>query len=273
MSLLFKSLFVVLVFLLSTGKKYLPGVYTARWLWIILKYLKLIKPKAEGVENPFVEFTRTTRCSWLECDIFGFHKNNATYFTELDLARTETFMFALHRYFYNEYQNGKIAFIPLATVQAHFLKELKTFQKYYIRTRIVGWGDKWIYLITIFTIPEPERTVDAQYQPIKVLQDIPPLYHHLDNDNPKRSHTERVLCLSVAKLIFKNGRQTIQPWDIIQRSCSSSASSTLTSAVNEYAHDVESKIGNYSQNVVELLKIYENSPSQLSENFVAKLKL
>lgn len=178
----------------ATSYKHLPGCYTLRFSWISIKYLylKSITIKKKSVSTPF---TRHSYCAPLECDIFGLHKNNASYFTELDLARTETVLYALHRYFRGRIQrNEKYAFVPLASITNHFLKEIKPFQKYSIETKIVAWNDSSLLTISLFLI-KAENTPSSK--------------KFIYNNN------KRVAAISIAKLVFKNGRQTVPPIEII----------------------------------------------------------
>lgn len=236
--------------------KYLPGSYTIRFFWIVLKWLYLEKPDKSWKKSPFNELTRNSKCSLLECDLFGFHKNNVTYFTELDLCRTECTLIALINYFQNSVKNGKkFAFIPLASITNHFLKEIKPFQNYQMHTKIIGWGNKWVWLITVFTVDEKIKKIDNDINnnnldPL-LPESIPPLYLY-NNDGNENKFGKRVCCISLGKLVFKEGRKTLKPWDVVQLAGNEDVK------LNQLANSNEEQVVANTNNAMELLKIYES---------------
>ncbi|QPG77036.1 hypothetical protein FOA43_004433 [Brettanomyces nanus] len=174
-----------------TSYKYLPFVYTARFYAIPIKYLRFrrsprhLKAFHDTVKQSklslFNSIARHTYCCPMECDFFGFHKNNSTYQIELDLNRTEALLSKLYPYlldFHN--RKGKYPFIPLATVGIYFMKEILPFQRYRVENRILSWDEKWIFVLSEFKVGD------------------------------------RVVAVSVGKLVFKDGRKTINPADIIE---------------------------------------------------------
>jgi hypothetical protein len=234
--------------------KYLPGSYSIRFFWCIAKYI-YIKPINKNPISPFTELIRYNNCCLLECDFFGFHKNNVTYFTELDICRTETTLNALHYYFKNCYLTGKkIAFVPLASIQNHFMKEIKPFQNYEMHTKIVSWGNKWFWLITIFTINEKIKEIinpiNENDLNLNVPENLPPLYLNYKNGD---KFGKRVCCLSLGKLVFKDGRKTLPPWEAIK------LANINNNEFNLKAIENEKKIALFSNNPTELLQIYENT--------------
>ncbi|EGA83931.1 YBR096W-like protein [Saccharomyces cerevisiae Lalvin QA23] len=73
-------------------------------------------------------------------------------------------------------------YIPVANVFTNFLKEIKPFQKYSVSSRIICWDEKWIYVMSRFTIKKGT-----------------------------------VLCsLSLTKYVLKDGRKTIKPKDALE---------------------------------------------------------
>lgn len=180
---------LVALFLISSFK-YLPGVYFFRFYMVPIRYLFLKKPadiaklKSEAKGNPSILWdpvNRYTYCCPMECDFFGFHKNNGTYQTELDICRTEVILDKLYPFFINfkKTQNGRIPYVPLATLGIHFIKEISPFQKYYMENRILSWDNKWIFTLTLFKVGD------------------------------------RICSASVGKLVFKDGRKTIPPQEVI----------------------------------------------------------
>lgn len=231
--------------------KYVPFGYSVRFYWVAFKYFYLEK-LSPVVKSPFTESIRKNKCCPLECDFFGFHKNNGTYFTELDLCRTECTLNAIHTYFKNCILNKKpFAYVPLASITNHFLKEIKPFQNYQMNTKIVGWGDKWFWLITVFTIKEKIKPIDPVDNEGKhVIENIPPLYLY-QKDGDKIGN--RVVCLSVGKIVFKKGRETLKPWDAFQ------LAGVKDLSIKERGNLGEQKVAEFTNNVSELLNIYHET--------------
>ncbi|KAG0681541.1 hypothetical protein C6P40_004694 [Pichia californica] len=265
MTILLKIIGTILTIFGISSYKYLPGSYTIRFLWVVLHalYLKPINKPIKNNKNigenisPFSTFKRYNKCCLLECDFFGFHKNNVTYFTELDLCRTECGLFALHYYFKNSIlKNEKFAYVALANVSNNFLKEIKPFQNYEMNSKIIGWGDKWVWMITIFTIDEKIKIINNDTNnnnntDNKIIpENIPPMYLNL-KDGDKIG--KRVSCISLAKLVFKQGRKTLDPWNIVQ------LSGFEDNEINLKARKNEIGVSENSNNPLELLKIFEQT--------------
>ncbi|OWB81545.1 hypothetical protein B5S33_g163 [[Candida] boidinii] len=216
-----------LIFIGLSSYKYLPFVYFLRFYRLPLKYLYLQKPKDVIVDKVFLqkfsesfsEFEvfkktkRSTYCSILECDMY-FHKTNSSYFVEMDLARSELFSKNFKQFFWyyqdlksnnggnvdkkdddnNKQKDQKRKFstknggllhwpyVALGTVSTSFLKEIKPFEKYYTESRVLTWDSKWFYILTVF----------------------------------KLTNSDRVVAIGVAKLVFKDGRKTIPPQEILE---------------------------------------------------------
>lgn len=174
-----------------TSYKYIPLVYFLRFYKVPIKYLGLRKDKkslqqfdANVKKNKMSLFdpvTRYTYCCPMECDFFGFHKNNCTYQTELDINRSEVILAKLYPYFLDFNKKfGSYPYVPLATIGIYFMKEIKPFQKYRIENRILSWDQKWIFLLSEFKVGD------------------------------------RTVALSVGKLVFKDHRKTIPPSKVIE---------------------------------------------------------
>ncbi|ODV63477.1 uncharacterized protein ASCRUDRAFT_30673 [Ascoidea rubescens DSM 1968] len=128
-----------------------------------------------------------------ECD-FYLHKNNAAYFTECDIARTEL-MLSVFQNFMWHYQDSSpnknsffksladSPYVPVASIQAIFKKEIAPFQRYNIITRILTWDEKWIFVLSKFCSGK-------------------------DNKN--------LHCILTTKYVLKEGRKTIPPKKALQ---------------------------------------------------------
>lgn len=172
---------------LATSYKYLPLAYQVRFWSLPIRYIYVHAPPAQAKPNPSAAFVRSSYCCPLECDLFGFHKTNSSYFVELDLARTETMLHAFHWYFYKERP-----FVPLAEIRCLFLKEIAPFQRYDVVSKVVAIGTKWVYLVSIFTV-----------------RDKGGLQVNVNGTSL------RACAISVGKLVFKNGRKTINVNEIV----------------------------------------------------------
>lgn len=159
--------------------------------------------------QPFQIVKRGSYCCPLECDLFGFHKTNSSYFVELDLARTDTVLNAFHGYF-----KTNTPFVPLAEITCHFLKEIKPFQPYDVVSRVVAVGEKWCYVISIFVVKNDPNGLSLALN----------------------GESQRVCAVSVGKLVFKAGRKTINVNSILPKGDQAPAlerEATLQAAIND----------------------------------------
>lgn len=180
-SKLVKTAFIL--FALSSYKS-LPFAYYYRIYWIFFKRLYLFKVFSKyknDTKSIFQKSTYKTYNSPLECD-FYLHKSNSCYAEELDIVRSELMTSVLQKFF-TEYptQSKQFPFVPVASLWTSFRKEIKPFERYTIESRILGWDEKWIFVISKF---------------IKINGDI--------------------ASTSITKYVFKDGRKTIKPIDAIK---------------------------------------------------------
>lgn len=179
MSILYTS-FITFTFAIAISSyKYLPFAYQFRFWSLLVNYLFILPPPPK--QTPFQICIRKTYCSPLECDLFGLHKTNSSYFVELDLARTETVLRAFHGYF-----KTKKPFVPLAEITCHFLKEIKPLQKYQVISRVIAVGEKWCYVLSFF-VTDDKNGISLQLNGVNY----------------------RVCAISIGKLVFKDGKKTV----------------------------------------------------------------
>ncbi|SMN21855.1 similar to Saccharomyces cerevisiae YBR096W Putative protein of unknown function [Maudiozyma saulgeensis] len=176
-------------FYLVSSYKSVPGAYFVRFYAAIFPLL--LGPLITGKKNTenikklqknemsalgYVKYK--TYASPMECD-FYLHKNNATYFTELDISRGELMTKLLQKIFLD---SPKYPYIPVANVFTNFLKEIKPFESYTVSSNILCWDEKWIYVASRFM---------------------------------KKNDT--ILCsFSLTKYVVKDGRKTIPPKDVFE---------------------------------------------------------
>ena len=177
---------LVAVFLLINYKA-LPLVYYVRFYTQLLKHV-LIPYYKYGAKNPLIAklqkdthgvFSTTvlhTYNSLFETDMY-MHKNNGTYFVDMDIARTEL----MSKIFVKSWMTcKKWPIVPVGSIHAIFKKEIKPLQKYTIESNILCWDEKWIYVICKFFI--------------------------------KNSKNEKILATyGLTKYVLKEGRKTIPP--------------------------------------------------------------
>lgn len=131
-------------------------------------------PQPHKTHPIFTPYSITSRTPILETD-YNFHKSNSTYFTDLDISRT-----ALVTRLYTPGLSivskeldvellatsaspeakgkgkGKGANIPktmyvaLGSVYCGFKREIKPFVRYEVESRVVGWDQKWLYVLSFF---------------------------------------------------------------------------------------------------------------------------
>ncbi|KAM5454723.1 hypothetical protein MaudCBS49596_002020 [Microsporum audouinii] len=157
--------------------------------------------KPGHVHPIFVPSSITSRTTLWETD-YNIHKSNSTYFSDLDIARTTlvTDLYSpglelVKREMNKELDaNGKQLYpgriaVMLGSVYCTFKKEIKTFEKYEMRTKIAGWDEKWLYILTFF-LRFPKRKGEP-----KVL-----------------------LAVGVSKYVVKKGRKTVRPENVLRAS-------------------------------------------------------
>lgn len=136
-----------------------------------------------------------THCSPMECDLY-MHKNNATYFTDLDVSRGDLMCKIFQQLFLGSKQ---WPYIPVANVFTTYFRDIKPFERYSVTSRILCWDEKWIYVLSEFTKPCSSSN-SANISKSGIERD-------LKRDN------ETLCSLSLTKYVLKNGRITISPVD------------------------------------------------------------
>lgn len=160
----------------------------------------------------FAPLTISTTTPLLEID-HNLHKSNSTYFSDLDESRTALMVHLLSSTRFSPKEldgegiKGSFAVI-LASVHATFLKEIKPYERYSVRSRILGWDEKWILIGSVFVRPknaadrkrekkEAERRAKATGKSETVSK------------GPDRG--EVLLATALSKYVVKKGRFTVPP--------------------------------------------------------------
>lgn len=99
-----------------------------------------------------------SRSPLLETD-YNFHKSNSTYFADLDESRTALVTKLLVAGFKQGAQNlqreghkGRLSII-LGSVHTSFHREIKPYELYEVRSRVLGWDKKWLVIASFFIRP------------------------------------------------------------------------------------------------------------------------
>ncbi len=193
-----------------TNIKGIPFAWHARFYYYVFKSLWLNKNKqistkeSQSSNDIFRPRVFKTHAPPIECDMY-LHKSNSTYFSDLDIARTDFMCFILKKaYLYYNKKNGRYPFTPVAKVQISFKKEIKPFQRYTVNSRIVAWDDKWIFVLSKFMINDPKSVKRAIIQGDS--KSIP-----AKTGNKVLDKYSTVAAVALTKYVLKNGRITIPP--------------------------------------------------------------
>jgi Thioesterase-like superfamily len=149
-----------------------------------------------GSTHPIFEpVSMYSRSPLLETD-YNLHKSNSTFFTDLDVSRTalatkllQPGMRAGSERLEQEGKTGSPNVI-LGSVHCSYHKEIKPYEKYEIRSRILGWDKKWLLIGSWFI--RPGRAPDGK--------------------------DEQVLASALSKYVIKKGRFTVPPERALQSS-------------------------------------------------------
>lgn len=127
-----------------------------------------------------------TRSPLLETD-YNLHKSNSTYFSDLDESRTALMTKVLipslkqgSKNLEREGHKGRLAVI-LGSVHTTFHREIMPYERYEVRSRVLGWDKKWIVIASWFIRPAT------------------------------KGKDEVVLASALSKYVVKKGRFTVSP--------------------------------------------------------------
>lgn len=116
---------------------------------LYLRLIKILLLGTAGSALDIVEGESVLRFRVWPNDLdLNMHMNNGRYLTVMDLGRIDLTMRA--GLMKHVRKNKWIA--VLSAAQVRFRIQLKPFQKYTLKTRIVGWDDKWAYMEQRFII-------------------------------------------------------------------------------------------------------------------------
>ncbi|TID04994.1 Uncharacterized protein CH35J_003246 [Colletotrichum higginsianum] len=172
--------------------------------------------KPGAVFRPVVTPSRVTL---LESD-YNLHKSNSTYFSDLDVGRTDLLAAlraeAARGGLYEEYKNGVM--VLLAGTSCIFKKEIKPGAAFDMHSRILTWDKKWLYVVTHF-VEKSKHAESYTYQPWKKPED----------GKTTASKSPVVFATAVSKCVVKAGRLTVPPEKFLQ------AAGVLATAAHDHS--------------------------------------
>ena len=178
---------------------------------------------------------------------YNLHKSNSTYFQDLDVARMHhlacLMRLGFHRaHFKTEpkrpgYSDKGQFRVMFGGVTCSFKKEIRPYQSYEIWTRVLSWDRKWLYMVCHIVKKGAVKPKSYTLQPWKKgsksnkesESERKEMNGHTANGHatnghainghapaPKMAPHPAILAVSVAKYVFKRGRRTIPPEDILR---------------------------------------------------------
>lgn len=164
----------------------------------------------------FAPLTISSRTPLLEID-HNIHKSNSTYFSDLDESRTALMVHMLSSTKFSPAELDKAGFkgpfaVILGSVHASFLREIKPYERYEVRSRILGWDQKWILIGSVFVRPKnaKDRMREAKDRARRAkLEGKSEAEIKVDQDENDRGEVLLATCLS--KYVLKKGRYTVPP--------------------------------------------------------------
>jgi hypothetical protein len=182
------------------------------------------------------------------------HKSNATYFSDLDMARGHH-VYALCRQGIRKYP--KIVAM-LGGLSCTFRKEIKAYKKYEIWTRVLSWDQKWVFIVSHF--------VKAGAVKPREYSDQPWIGGGKVKGDKKESAVENgahpaIYATFISKYVFKDGRKTVSPALIFQES------GLMPVAPTSDEHESNGSTENSDTKTKDAEKV---SDKEISENIEAK---
>ncbi|PGH17671.1 hypothetical protein AJ79_01033 [Helicocarpus griseus UAMH5409] len=200
------------LFLVLVNIKSLPFVWHARVFFHLFKNVNFrrhshpqLKERFQkktgnrGAHPLFTPVSVTSHTSLFETD-YNMHKSNSTYFSDLDVSRTALVtnlctpgMEICRRELDRQVDaNGKKKYpgslaVMLGSVYCSFKKEIPPYERYEMQSRISGWDEKWLYVITYFLRPAK-----------------------------RKGGSKTILAIGISQYVIKKGRLTIKPTQVLK---------------------------------------------------------
>ncbi|KAH8879972.1 hypothetical protein GQ53DRAFT_601550, partial [Thozetella sp. PMI_491] len=161
---------------------------------------------------------------------YSLHKSNATYLTDLDIARGHHF-YCIFRVGVKQYSKKGTFFPALGGVSCTFRKEIGTFDKVEIWTRVLTWDSKWLFLISHFVKADkayPSRYTDHIWRNDRLDQSRTTEGPNTEQEKKEtatefpRAHDGGALAnrlihaTCISKYVLKQGRKTVPPEEFLR---------------------------------------------------------
>lgn len=237
-NVIFFTLSLVLVLFISMNLKNFPGVWHVSFLLAhftdifltdirqmrLLNAFRFILKSSQPTlplshDNIFQSVVTTSHTPWLEAD-FNLHKNNATYFSDVDISRTHLVCTLLAKGIAKN-RGGTAAYtgtssttfgLALGAVSCSFCKEIPPYKTYEMCSRILSWDNKWLYIVTHFTSHTKRQTPGASEKQTSKVGDAG---HR--STTTKDNQTE-IFATALSKCVFKANHKTVSPDAILRDS-------------------------------------------------------
>ncbi|KAL2864067.1 acyl-CoA thioesterase [Aspergillus lucknowensis] len=210
------------VLFLFLNAKGLPGVWHYRlfkslFIELVWKRSTAPAPLLDSQGRPRLYSYFVTECSnpVIECD-YNLHKSNSTFFSDLDINRTQL-MIAHFKHVLstasfpgktrtangngNEQESKRPLMMALGGVSCLFHREIKPLQRYEIWSRVLAWDEKWVYVVSYF-VKKGSLGRDGNFSG--------------DLDLDPKGNAKAVLASCMARYVFKEGRLTVMPERVLQ---------------------------------------------------------
>jgi hypothetical protein len=186
----------------------------------------------------------TTRSPLAECD-YNFHKSNSTYFSDLDVTRSNIVSCLLREGIKKLNTTPDVVIGPdgvaakgrwgimLGAVHCSFKKEIAPYEPYEMWSRILCWDRKWIYVVSHFvkkgavkpagyTISPPSsllgsifgRKAEQATKKEHVAEHMNGNGHAMEQKIPHKA----IFASAISKYVMKLGRLTVHPEVVIEAS-------------------------------------------------------
>ncbi|KAI9774567.1 MAG: hypothetical protein M1840_002816 [Geoglossum simile] len=237
---------VICILLVLANIKNLPLVWHLRFLRGLLSHFYLhrnqLTPEA-GPRAVFQPLIMASRSPLLECD-YNIHKSNSTYFSDLDISRTNLVAALLKGGFRERKKKGKMGneklLVMLGAVSCAFRREIAPYEGYEIWSRVLCWDQKWLYIVSHFVkkgaVKPKGYTLQPERDPKRggawrfwgkdvVVSEAVGSKESSGTSSPSEEQEQKqrpphkaIFASAISKYVFKNGRITIPPEVVLERS-------------------------------------------------------
>ncbi|KZF20739.1 hypothetical protein L228DRAFT_178230 [Xylona heveae TC161] len=221
-----------------------------------------IQPKKPSPSILFKTHILRSRSPAFECD-YNIHKSNSTYFSDLDVSRTHVVASVLRHAIVETARltelpdpsssgasnstipaKGKFA-IALGAVAAVFRAEIQPYQAYEIRSRVLTWDRKWVYIISHFVQARPRPTLLSKIFGGGGRRGSKSASSSSSSSSSAAEKPPKIYASAIGKYVLKRGRLTVPPELVLSKggllppkpadfpsSSSSSSPSPISSALS-----------------------------------------